>query len=172
MNFLSRIEEILLLTIWKLKDNAYGISIREQVEKETGMEWLSGAIYGPLGRLKNNGYVKTKVVRQSSEMGGRPRIYYTLSPLGQEKLASIQKLNKTLWAGIPDVKEKVYDYIKDEINKGGQVYFIYPLIEKSENMDLENVEDAYKELSKTTFKDFKVGMVHGRTKTKERDEIL
>ena len=37
MNYLSRIEEILLLAIWKLQDNAYGISIREQVEKDTGV---------------------------------------------------------------------------------------------------------------------------------------
>ena len=45
MNFLSRIEEILLLAIWKLKDNAFGIAIREQVEQDTGMSWMSGAIY-------------------------------------------------------------------------------------------------------------------------------
>ena len=59
MAFLSRIEEILLLTIWKLKDEAYGIAIRHQVERDTGISWLSEAIYAPLSRLKDKGYVES-----------------------------------------------------------------------------------------------------------------
>jgi PadR family transcriptional regulator PadR len=104
MHFLSRIEEILLLAIWKLKDNAFGISIREQVEKDTGTKWLSGAIYAPLNRLKKNGYVKTKKAKSSTDLGGRPRIYYALTPLGEKKLRSIQELNKVMWAEVPDMK--------------------------------------------------------------------
>ncbi len=104
MNFLSRIEEILLLSIWKLKDNAFGISIREQVEKDTGIEWLSGAIYAPLSRLKKNGYVYTVEAEGSTEQGGRPRIYYRLSPAGMEKLTAIQEVNRSVWQGVPDFK--------------------------------------------------------------------
>ena len=107
MNYLSRIEEILLLAIWKLKDNAYGISIREQVEKDTGMEWMSGAIYAPLSRLKKNGYVEAFQAQGSSEKGGRPRIYYKLSSLGMEKLVSIQEVNRSVWLGVPDLKNKI-----------------------------------------------------------------
>jgi len=70
------------------------------------------------------------------------------------------------------VREKVYKYVCDEVAKGGQVYIIYPLIEKSDKMELENVEDAYKELSSKYFKNLRVGMVHGRVKAKERDQIL
>ena len=83
MDMLSRIEEILLLAIWKLEDNAYGISVREQVERDTGVKWMSGAIYAPLNRLKKNGYVRTFKAKNSAEKGGRPRIYYQLT----EKLA-------------------------------------------------------------------------------------
>jgi DNA-binding PadR family transcriptional regulator len=107
MNYLSRIEEILLLAIWKLRDNAYGISIREQVEKDTGMEWMSGAIYAPLSRLKKNGYVDSFQAKGSSEKGGRPRIYYKLTSLGMKKLVSIQEVNKSVWLGVPDLKTKV-----------------------------------------------------------------
>ncbi len=106
MIFLSRIEEILLLAILKLKDNAYGISIREQVEKDTGMKWLSGAIYAPLNRLKRNGYVVTRQAEGSAELGGRPRIYYSLSDLGVEKLMSLQEMNKAMWIDIPDLKQE------------------------------------------------------------------
>lgn len=105
--YLSRIEEILLLAIWKLKDNAYGISIRGQVEKDTGVEWMSGAIYAPLNRLKKNGYVETFQAPGSGEKGGRPRIYYKLSSLGIKKLASIQEINRSVWLGVPDLKSDV-----------------------------------------------------------------
>jgi len=104
MQLLSRIEEILLLAIWKLGDNAYGITIREQVEKDTGVKWLSGAIYGPLSRLRKNGYVKTAVGDSSKDQRGRPRIYYSLTQVGKEKLQAIQMLNRVIWADVREVK--------------------------------------------------------------------
>jgi PadR family transcriptional regulator PadR len=100
MNYLTRIEEILLLSIWKLRDNAYGISIREQVEKDTGVSWLSGAIYAPLNRLKKSGYIAARPAKGPGECGGRPRIYYTLTPRGREELGAIQAMNRELWAGV------------------------------------------------------------------------
>ncbi len=106
MKFLSRIEEVLLLAIWKLEDNAYGISIREQVERDTGIKWLSGAIYAPLNRLKKNGVVTTDEAEGSAELGGRPRIYYRLTRLGQKKLVSLQEMNKVMWSTIPDLKQE------------------------------------------------------------------
>ncbi len=106
MKFLSRIEEILLLSIWKLKDNAYGIAIREQVEQDTGVRWLSGAIYAPLNRLRKNGYVSTRHAEQPAELGGRPRIYYTLTEVGKEKLISIQQVNRDVWQDVPDLQKE------------------------------------------------------------------
>ena len=106
MNLLSRIEEMLLLAIWKLQDNAYGISIREQVERDTGVDWMMGAIYAPLNRLKKNGYVETSSADGAAQRGGRPRIYYHLSALGKEKLISIQRVQRTMWVGVPDLKKE------------------------------------------------------------------
>ena len=106
MKFLSRIEEILLLAIWKLGDDAYGISIREQVEQDTGVKWLSGAIYAPLNRLKKNGFVTTRTAEGSAELGGRPRIYYSLTAVGKEKLVSIQQISQDLWKGVPDLQKE------------------------------------------------------------------
>ena len=105
MGFLSRIEEILLLAIWKLKGNAYGVAIIEQVEKDTGISWMSGSIYGALARLKKNGYVETTRVQQSPEQMGRPRIYYELTPSGFDKLIAVQKVNRTMWNGIQDLEK-------------------------------------------------------------------
>ena len=104
MKFLSRIEEIILIAIWKLQNDAYGMSIREQVAKDTGVSFLSGAIYAPLGRLLNNGYVISEKGDPMPERGGRHRIYYRLTGLGKEKLIAIQAVNKSLWDGVPELK--------------------------------------------------------------------
>ena len=106
MNVLSRIEEMLLLAIWKLEHNAYGISIREQVERDTGVKWMSGAIYAPLNRLKKNGYVKTFQAEGSTEKGGRPRVYYRLTSLGKDKLVTLQEVSQSIWLGVPDLRKE------------------------------------------------------------------
>ena len=105
MQFLSRVEEMLLLAIYKLGDEAYGIEIRRQVEKDTRIKWMSGAVYAPLSRLKKNGLVTTQRESPSRGQKGRPRIYYTLTPLGLKKLISLQKVTRSLWDDIPDLKE-------------------------------------------------------------------
>jgi PadR family transcriptional regulator PadR len=106
MAFLSRIEEILLLAIWKLKDEAYGIAIRRQVEKDTGISWLSEAIYAPLSRLKDKRYVESIKTEKSAEKGGRPRIYYRLTLSGLDRLISVQEINRALWYEVPDLKKE------------------------------------------------------------------
>jgi len=78
---------------------------------------------------------------------------------------------RTVWR-TSDVREKVHQFVRDEVGKGGQAYIVYPLIEKSEQVELTNVEDAYEELSVGVFRDLRVAMVHGRVKAKERDVIL
>jgi ATP-dependent DNA helicase RecG len=78
---------------------------------------------------------------------------------------------RTVWRG-KDARDKVYEYVRDEIKKGAQAYVIYPLIEKSDQLDLQNVEDAYKDMTGGVFIDCRAAMVHGRVKPAERDRIL
>ena len=66
---------------------------------------MSGAIYAPLSRLRKNGYVAAINAEMSAPQGGRPRIYYKLTPPGMDKLISIQEVNKTMWLGVPDLKK-------------------------------------------------------------------
>ncbi|MFC1724423.1 PadR family transcriptional regulator [candidate division KSB1 bacterium] len=103
MNFLPKIEEILLLAIWKLDENAYGTTIIEQVEKDTGSSWVSGSVYSALARLKNNGSIRTVKIEKSSDGIGRPRIYYELTAAGRQKLMSAQKVTQSIWEGVPNL---------------------------------------------------------------------
>lgn len=97
MVLLTRSEEIVLLTIWKLKDNAYGVTIREQVSNDTGHEWSFGAVYKPLKRLVHRDYVKKRSSGPCAERGGRSKYMYTLTPEGEEALIAIRKIYKTIW---------------------------------------------------------------------------
>ncbi|HWR81910.1 MAG TPA: helicase-related protein, partial [Candidatus Deferrimicrobium sp.] len=78
---------------------------------------------------------------------------------------------RTVWR-THDVRDKVYEFVKQQVQEGGQVYIVYPVIERSDQSDLESVEEAYEELSQETFAGLRVGMIHGRIKSKQRDEVL
>ena len=106
MKLLSRIEEIILLTIWRLDEDAYGMAIREEVIKATSKKWLLGAIYGPLGRLHKNGYVLTSRGEPTAERGGRSKVYYRLSREGIKALREIQRVNSMIWDGVEKLKFK------------------------------------------------------------------
>ena len=100
MKLLSRIEEIILLAIWRLDETAYGMTIREEVIKATGKKWLLGAIYGPLGRLQKNGYILSVKGEPLPERGGRAKVYYCLTKKGREALLVIHRVNTQIWRDI------------------------------------------------------------------------
>jgi PadR family transcriptional regulator PadR len=104
MKLLSRIEEIILLAIWRLGDEAYGMAIREEVIKATGKKWLLGAIYGPLGRLQKNAYVTTVKGAPTPERGGRAKVYYHVTKKGKDALAELYRVQRLIWEGITPQK--------------------------------------------------------------------
>ncbi|MDX9858656.1 MAG: ATP-dependent DNA helicase RecG [candidate division Zixibacteria bacterium] len=78
---------------------------------------------------------------------------------------------RTAWR-TESARLKVMQWVRDEVLKGGQAYVVYPLIEKSDQLELRNAEEAFEELRGTVFAGIEVGLVHGRVKPRERDEIL
>ena len=68
-------------------------------------------------------------------------------------------------------RKVVYDFIRQELEKGRQAYFIYPLVEESEKIMLKNAKDEALELSKE-FKSYKVDLLHGRMRQEEKDEVM
>ena len=97
MRLISRIEEIILLSIWRLQDNAYGIAILEEVAKDTGKTWLTGSIYASLGRLLKRKLVTSIEGEPTPERGGRRKIYYRLTIEGKKALVEIKRLNALAW---------------------------------------------------------------------------
>lgn len=72
----------------------------------------------------------------------------------------------------PDKRPSLYDFIRKEVHKGNQAYIVYPLIEESDKMDLEDVISNYERLKNDIFPDLKVGMLHGRLSSDEKENIM
>tara|TARA_B100001758_G_scaffold92131_1_gene78707 strand:- start:1344 stop:3419 length:2076 start_codon:yes stop_codon:yes gene_type:complete len=72
----------------------------------------------------------------------------------------------------PQRLNKVYKFMRDEVSKGRQCIVVYPLVEESEKLDLSAAVEAYDELSKIQFSNLNVGLVHGKMKAEEKDDII
>ena len=69
-------------------------------------------------------------------------------------------------------KQKIYTFIRSQIQMGRQVYIIYPILDESEKLDLKSAEENYLLLKNNIFRDYNVGMVHGRILWYEKDEVM
>ena len=103
MNLLTRAEEMILLSIWKLQDEAYSIPIRSMVSEITGEEWSLGSIYMPLDRLSKNGLVESYLSDTTPERGGRHKRIYSLTDSGKKALIRIRRVQEDFWKDVPDI---------------------------------------------------------------------
>ena len=106
MHVLSRSEEIVLLAILSLKDNAYGVSIWKHVLETTGYEWSMGALYAPLHRLIKKGYVHSTKGNPIAKRGGRSKVFYSVNPEGKKALIQIKNISKQIWKNISEAEIK------------------------------------------------------------------
>ena len=103
MILLSRAEEIILLAIFKLREDAYGVTIREQVYKDIGNYWSFGVIYKTLNKMRSKGFVKKIQSEPLAERGGRSKYYYRITPIGLQALEKIQKVHSSIWTGVENI---------------------------------------------------------------------
>lgn len=100
MKELTKVEEILLIAIWKLKGEAYGVKIRQYVTSLIGKEFTYGNLYSALNQLTQKDYVSKSEGESSPERRGRPKITYTLTSEGIQALKETREMNECLWSGI------------------------------------------------------------------------
>ena len=103
---MTRNEELILLSIWKLKENAYGVTIRENFKKITTKTLNYGSLYNTLYALLRRGLVESQKSDPESRKGGRRKILYSLTREGQKALAEAQNVQRMAWADVPDLAEK------------------------------------------------------------------
>ena len=94
-------EQIFLISIWHLKDNAYGVKIREKIMELTGSSLMLGTLYNTLDQLIKKGYVVTRKGEPTFQRGGHNKVYYSLTEEGETALQNARDLQAKLWSGIP-----------------------------------------------------------------------
>lgn len=102
MKVLTLSELIFMLAIWRLEDNAYGVTIKRQVSKDTGKIYTYGTLYSALDQLFKKGYVTKSAGPPTQERGGRSKIFYRLTPEGTQALKAARELQRAIWKGIPE----------------------------------------------------------------------
>jgi PadR family transcriptional regulator, regulatory protein PadR len=103
MDILTRTEEIILLAVHRLGDNAYGVTIRQEVEKLVGKSYSVGAIYVPLDRMAERGWLTTDTGSPTAVRGGRAKRFYELTPAGKAALLAAKQLHEYLWSGVTNL---------------------------------------------------------------------
>lgn len=102
MNILTLNEEMLLLVIFKLEDNAYGVTIMEKIREISGKNIVFGTLYNSLAKLKEKGYVETSLGEPTPERGGKSKVYYSMTKKGTEALLETRYFHQKLWRWMPD----------------------------------------------------------------------
>lgn len=106
MKILTRADEILLLAILRLKDNASGATIVKEVKRRTGKELTFGSLWVSLDSLHKRGLVNKRMADATPARGGRKKIYYTLTVSGVKALQDARKIQSSLWQGVPRILKK------------------------------------------------------------------
>ena len=100
---LGEFEEIVLLTVGILHGDAYGVTIRNEIEDRLGREVSAGHLQITLKRLEKKGFVDSKHGEGTPSRGGRPKLYFSLTAYGKKAMEHARQTRNSLWEALPDV---------------------------------------------------------------------
>jgi DNA-binding PadR family transcriptional regulator len=100
---LGEFEEIVILTIAILHKEAYGVSIKEEIESRLERDVSMGALHAALVRLEDKDYIKSFNGETTEDRAGRPRRYFQITALGKKAMEYSRNTREGLWKSIPDV---------------------------------------------------------------------
>jgi PadR family transcriptional regulator, regulatory protein PadR len=103
--YLGEFEQIVLLAILRLGDQAYAIPVRQEIEERTGRAVARGALYTALERLETKRCLRSRMSEPFPERGGRSRRYFTVTPAGLAAIRASRRSLMRLWQGIEGMLE-------------------------------------------------------------------
>jgi PadR family transcriptional regulator PadR len=107
MKVLTRAEEMLLLSILRLKDNAFSLTILKEINHRAGKKLTIGSLWVSLDSLHKKGYIDKRMAEEAPAKGGRKKIYYSLTPSGTKALRNTREFQKSLWKGAERQLKKI-----------------------------------------------------------------
>jgi PadR family transcriptional regulator, regulatory protein PadR len=103
---LGEFEEIVILTIAVLYKEAYGVSIKNEIESRLSRNVSMGALHTALVRLEDKGYIKSSDGESTEERAGRPKKYFLITALGKKAMEHSKDTRNQLWDAIPKIALK------------------------------------------------------------------
>jgi PadR family transcriptional regulator len=98
----SRTDEFVLLAVWRLQDDAYGVKIREALMTMTSQDWSFGSIFVSLERLTDRELLASRMGESTPVRGGRAKRFYRLTTEGKAALLRVRALQKDAWEGVSE----------------------------------------------------------------------
>jgi len=100
---LGEFEEIVLLSVAILAEDAYGNSIKDELRKRMGRNPSIGALHASLQRLEEKGYLESTEGETTPERGGRRKRYYKVTKAGVKAMQQVKELRDSMWEAVPNV---------------------------------------------------------------------
>jgi DNA-binding PadR family transcriptional regulator len=100
LDALGEFEQAVLLAIAHLDDDAYGVTIRREIESRTKRTVSVGALYTALDRLEAKAYVSSTMSDPTPARGGRSKRHFRITPTGRDALKQSREFLQRMWAGI------------------------------------------------------------------------
>jgi DNA-binding PadR family transcriptional regulator len=98
--YLGEFEQVVLLALARLADQAYGMRIRAEIEERAGRRTSIGAVYATLERLVAKGHARETDLPGGQERSGLARRFYAITPTGRAALEEARELQARMWAGL------------------------------------------------------------------------
>jgi len=99
--YFGELELMVLLTLVRLGDGAYGVPISKHLRNIAGREVALGSVYAALDRLEQKGFVTSMLGDPTPERGGRAKRYFRVTRAGLKALRMTRTVLTNLWRGVP-----------------------------------------------------------------------
>lgn len=99
-SFLGEFEQVVLLAVAQLRDDGYGVTIRQEIERRTGRDVTIGAVYATLSRLEEKGLASSYEGESVARRGGRARRHFRIEPAGAQALHATRGMVDAMWDGL------------------------------------------------------------------------
>lgn len=101
---LGEFEHLVLLAVARLGDEAYGVPIVDELERQTGRRVSRASVYVALKRLETKGLIRSTLGDPTPERGGRAKRYFAVTPLAEQRLIEAREALLKMWANLPIVE--------------------------------------------------------------------
>jgi PadR family transcriptional regulator, regulatory protein PadR len=99
---LGEFEELLLLAIYALGDDTYGVPVQQHVERAAGRRVSMGAVYAALDRLERKEFVRSLTGEATAVRGGKRKRHFSITPSGRQILRDVRSVREQLWRTIEE----------------------------------------------------------------------